>query len=131
MQFYESSETSSIQINGEFPVQEEREARILLGALYLLRAATKMFWGNDAYAGAPPPLVFLNGYGKGYLSNVPCVITNFTHTMPEDKDYIPCYGTRVPTMSTIQIQLQPVYSRNALSSFTVKSVASGDKLNFL
>jgi hypothetical protein len=127
MQFYESSETSSIQVNGEFPIQNEKEGMILLAAIHLLRASTKMFWGF----GAPPPLVFLNGYGDGYMKDVPCVITNFTHTMPEDKDYIPCNGGRVPTLSTIQVQLQPVYSRNMLESLDISQIASGRSLQYL
>lgn len=131
MQFYESSETSSIQINGEFPIQNEAEGLKLLSAIHLLRACTKMFWGGDGLAGTPPPLMFLDGYGAKYLQGVPCVLTNFTHTMPEDKDYIPCNGTRVPTLSTIQCQLQPVYSRASLESLSIASIATGGSLQYL
>jgi hypothetical protein len=131
MQFYESSEVSAIQIMADFPVQNSQQAQELLGCIYLFRAATKMFWGSDAAAGTPPPLCFLNGYGKGYMKNVPCVVTSFSHTMPEDKDYIYANGTRVPTMSQIQLQLQPVYSRNSLNELSIKSVASGSLLNFV
>jgi len=105
-------------------VQNAAEGHALTGAISLLRAVTKMFWAGDPLAGTPPPLVFLNGYG-GYFSDVPCVVVNFTHTMPEDKDYILCGKNRVPTLSTLQITLQPVYSRNQLITFSPLNIASG------
>lgn len=130
MQFYECSEVSAINISAEFPVQNAAEGLILLSAISLFRAATKMFWGGSGLAGTPPPLMFLDGYG-GYFTNVPCVLLNFTHTMPDDKDYIPVGGDRVPTQSTIQLTLQPVYSRNQLRGFSPELIASGAKVGFI
>jgi hypothetical protein len=132
MQFYESSEVSAVQIQADFPVQNAVDGQKLLSCIYMFRAATKMFWGGgDPAAGTPPPLVFLNGYGRGYLSNVPCVVTNFTHTMPEGVDYIPSGGAHVPTNSQMGITLQPVYSRNSLNSLSIAAVAAGSMLNFI
>jgi hypothetical protein len=131
MQFYESSEVSAIQLMADFPVQNDTHAQILLNAIYTFRAATKMFWGGDRLAGTPPPLCFLNGYGTGYFANVPCVVTSFSHTMPEDKDYILSNGTRVPTLSQISLQLQPVYSRNSLDQLSISAIATGNLLNFI
>ena len=124
MQFYESSEVSSINISAEFPVQNSGDGLKLLGAVNCFRAATKMFWGGDALAGTPPPLLFLKGYG-GYFTEVPCTLTSFTHTMPEDKDYISVGADRVPTLSTLQLVLQPVYSRNQLIGFSPRQIAAG------
>ena len=125
MQFYESSEVGAIQITGEFPVQSAEDGEYLLAGLYLFRAATKMFWGEDALAGTPPPMLKLSGYGVGYLPDVPCVLTSLQHTLPEDKDYINVNGTWIPTLSTLTITLQPLYSRNAMTSFDLKSFAAG------
>jgi hypothetical protein len=87
--FYESSSVASIGISGEFTVQNIDEGKYFLAALYFFRACTKMFYGNSAeYQGSPPPIVYLDGYGQHYLPHVPCVITNFSHTMPNDVDYI-------------------------------------------
>jgi hypothetical protein len=87
--FYESSSVSSISINGDFTVQNIDEGKYFLAALYFFRACTKMFYGKSAeYQGSPPPIVYLDGYGQHYLPHVPCVITNFSHTMPGDVDYI-------------------------------------------
>jgi hypothetical protein len=87
--YYEGSEVQSIQITADFTVQNLAEATYFLGALYFFRAATKMFYGESGkYQGAPPPIVYLDGYGAHYLPHVPCIVTGFGHTMPADVDYI-------------------------------------------
>lgn len=135
MHFYEGSEIGEIQLNGEFPIQNIEEGRYLLAAIYFFRAATKMFWGQDPRAGTPPPMVKLTGYGAHYFPNVPCVIKSFTHTLPDDRDYIEVYPigssqvTRLPTQSTIQVTLQPVYSRSVVSRFSLSDFAKGNLLD--
>jgi hypothetical protein len=87
--FYEGSEVQSIQITADFTVQNLSEAAYFLASLYFFRAATKMFYGQSGkYQGAPPPIVYLDGYGTHYLPHVPCIVTGFSHTMPPDVDYI-------------------------------------------
>ena len=82
--FYDNSEVQAINITAEFTVQNVNEGQYLLAALYFFRSVTKMFFGadQDPAAGNPPPLVYLNGYGQYYLPNVPCVVTQFSHTIP-------------------------------------------------
>ena len=133
-QFYEGSEVGEIQINGEFPIQNNAEGMYLLAAIYFFRAATKMFWGTDTLAGTPPPLLYLDGYGSHYFPHVPCVLKSFTHSLPPDVDYIECSAsdtsatTRLPTNSQIQISLQPVYSRTKVSKFSTTDFANGKML---
>ena len=124
--FYEGSDVSAITIAGDFTVQNVEEGRYVLAAIYFLRSCTKMFFGSDNIAGNPPPIVNLNGYGRLYLPGVSCVITNFSHTMPADVDYLEIpyvdkglegYGippdiVRLPTTSQLSVTLQPVYSRS-------------------
>jgi hypothetical protein len=87
--FYESSSVASISISGEFTVQNTDEAKYFLAAIYFFRACTKMFYGlSGDYQGSPPPIVYLDGYGQHYLPHVPCVVTSFSHTMPNDVDYL-------------------------------------------
>jgi hypothetical protein len=165
--FYEASEVQAIQISGEFSVQNDFDAQYLLGALYFFRAATKMFYGNSGtYQGSPPPILYLDGYGAHYLPHVPCLLTQFSHTMPNDVDYIETTvqskgqttsidsatkqqispeeaakrqgkgvittettdisKTRLPTVSTISITLQPVYSRSSQKSFDFNAFARGE-----
>ena len=87
--FYESSSVAAINISGEFTVQNIEEAKYFLAGIYFFRACTKMFYGmTREYQGSPPPIVYLDGYGQHYLPHVPCVLTSFSHTMPNDVDYL-------------------------------------------
>jgi hypothetical protein len=147
--FYEGSEVASININGEFTVQNIQEGQYLMAVIQFFRTVTKMFFGADQNAGSPPPLVFLDGFGAAYLPHVPCVVTAFSHTMPGEVDYVaipvgaPIYNdrsgvvigsptqnlggpVRLPTSSTVNITLQPVYSRqNIARNFTLDRFARG------
>jgi hypothetical protein len=132
--FYEGSEVAAINITGDFTVQNLKEGQYLLAALYFFRASTKMWFGkgNEKRVGNPPPMVFLNGYGTHYFPNVPCVVTTFSHTMPQDCDYleIPSVSgggsTRLPTTSQVSVTLQPVYSRKTLhDKFSLDDFAAG------
>jgi hypothetical protein len=142
--FYEGSDVAAIQIAGEFTVQNVEEGRYLLAVIYFLRSATKMFFGADELAGNPPPMVYLNGYGELYLPNVSCVITNFSHTMPAEVDYVEIpyidrttagYGieaqlVRLPTTSQITVTVQPVYSRsNVHNNMNLRAFSNGKLLS--
>lgn len=147
--FYDNSEVQAISLSAEFTVQNVNEGQYLLACIYFFRSVTKMFFGADPNAGNPPPLVYLNGYGQYYLPNVPCVVTNFTHTMPADCDYMdipepsvtrtgynPQFtnrrlnSTRMPTTSAITLTMQPVYSRMAQSqAFSLNDFARGALIN--
>lgn len=146
--FYEGSDVAAITIAGDFTVQNWDEGQYLLAAIYFFRSCTKMFVGNDALAGNPPPIVFLDGYGDFYFPHVSGVITTFTHTMPPDVDYveIPAVSSsgaiaqkisstqtqqtvRLPTSSQLQITFQPVYSRkNSHDNFTLTDFSKGNLL---
>ena len=106
--FYEGSEVSAVTISGDFTVQTVAEGRYLLAVISFFRSATKMWFGNQdqsSLIGSPPPLLYLNGYGKNYFPNVPVLLTSFQHTMPADVDYIDIGGdlgltTKGPTTGT-------------------------------
>jgi len=86
--FYQNSSISDIDITGHFTAQNTAQANYLLAVIHFFRSATKMFYGQDAQRGAPPPLVFMSGLGQYQFNNHPCVITEFTYNLPEDVDYI-------------------------------------------
>jgi hypothetical protein len=92
-----------------------------------------MWFGQSTRAGTPPPIVFLDGYGEHYFPHVPCVITSFAHTMPPEVDYISTKpaggGTRMPTLSNIQLSLMPVYSRRRTTEFNLDDFAAGSLIN--
>ena len=129
--FYQSSEVQAIQISGEFSAQTPVDADYVLATLHFFRSATKMFFGNSGeFQGSPPPIVYLDGYGKHYLPHVPCLITNFSHSMPPAVDYISASnGQRIPTLSSINVSLQPVYSRKRQLEFSFEQFAAGQQLD--
>ena len=94
--FYNNSEVADIQISGDFTVQNMEDGQYLMAAVYFFRAATKMFFGQGANVGNPPPMVFLDGYGSHYFPHVPCVVTQFSHQLKDDVDYI-----QVPISQTV------------------------------
>jgi hypothetical protein len=101
--FYNNSDVSDITVSGEFTVQSVEEGQYLMAAIYFLRSATKMFFGQGANVGNPPPVLFLDGYGSHYFPHVPCVVTNFTHNLSNDVDYI-----QVPITQTSLEDVAPV-----------------------
>lgn len=130
--FYESSSVAAITITGDFTVQNIDEAKYFLAGVYFFRACTKMFYGlGGDYQGSPPPIVYLDGYGQHYLPHVPCVITNFSHTMPNDVDYLevntPQSITTTKTSRTVtgsmgSITLPSVRGTNAGSEILTQTI---------
>jgi len=106
--------------------------------VHFFRSATKMFYGESSERGAPPPIVKLNGYGDYVLKNVPVVITQMTVDLNNQVDYIEVpvanntfdiFGSKyqmVPTLSTINITVKPIYSRRKVSTFSLDRFINGD-----
>lgn len=125
--FYRSSSVGAINITGKFTVQNEKDAGVYLATIHLLKALTKMRFGSDPDAGAPPPVCRLSAYGFP-INNVPIVIGSFRVDMPEGVDYytlgktspnIEYYQASVPVSSSIALSCFPMYSRQELQDFSV------------
>ena len=86
--FYQSSYTDAVNMSATFTAQDSAEATYLLAVIHFFRSVTKMFYGQDAERGAPPPLVFLTGLGQYQFSAHPCVVSSFAYSLPADVDYI-------------------------------------------
>ena len=86
--FYQNSSVGEVRIQATFTAQDTFEANYLLAVIHFFRSVTKMFYGQDAQRGAPPPLVFLDGFGEYQFSKAPCVVQSFDYTLPADVDYI-------------------------------------------
>jgi len=156
---YQNSEPANMTIVGEFPVQNQSDAAHWVATIHFLRAVTKMFFGGeDPTRGNPPPILKLNGYGNHVFKNIPVIVTNFTCELRADVDYIATSQgpkltnapdavtgfqnqgsigpnsnipeTWAPSLSTITVQLQPVYSRDTVKNFSMKKFVSGELHNF-
>ena len=86
--FYQNSSVQDVNIRGIFTAQDTNEAAYMLAVIHFFRSVTKMFYGKDSQRGAPPPLVYLSGFGDFQFAGHPCVVTNFAYSLPSDVDYI-------------------------------------------
>jgi hypothetical protein len=113
--FYQNSYTDVVTVNASFTAQSTSDAAYVLAVIHFFRSVTKMFYGQDAYRGSPPPLVFLSGLGDYQFNNHPCLVSQFNYTLPPDVDYI---SSGTPNNLGLNLQpLQNLYSStlNALS----------------
>lgn len=118
--FYKNSAVSTISLSAKITVQNEYEAEVYFSIVHLLRALTKMRWGDDDNAGSPPPVCRLFAYGDAIMNNVPVAVSSFKLELPDNVDYFTTKSlSSAPTMSTISLTLTPIYSRNEMQKFTV------------
>jgi len=124
---YQNSRVEQFSIVGDFFVESMSEANYWIAAIHFLRSVTKMAYGQTDQQGAPPPIVKVSGYGDYLLPNVPCVVTQFAIDLPTEVDYIqtPDYNAWVPVQSSIQVALQPIYSRSAVEQFSLGAFVAG------
>jgi hypothetical protein len=146
--FYQHSSVGIINITGRFTVQNQRDAENYLSTVHLLKALTKMKFGNDENAGAPPPVCRLYSYGAYMIDNVPIVINSFRIDLPNEVDYytigkdpaVPQENFKsndnvkaiaVPTLATIAITCYPMYSRQEMLNASVHDWLYNYKGNYL
>ena len=90
--FYKGSHVGDINITATFTAQDTREAQYLLAVIHFFRSVTKMFYGQDAQRGTPPPLVYLIGLGDYQFNGHACLLSQFSYNLPADVDYIRATG---------------------------------------
>jgi hypothetical protein len=106
--FYQNSYTDVVTLNATFTAQSTSDAAYVLAVIHFFRSVTKMFYGQDAQRGSPPPLVFLSGLGDYQFNNHACLVSQFNYTLPADVDYI---SSGTPNNLGLNLQpLQNLYS---------------------
>jgi hypothetical protein len=144
---YQNSQIEDIVITGDFFCENAVDAQYWTAMVHYLRTVTKMSYGQSPNAGAPPPIVRLNGYGDFVFPNVPVIVKNFTVDLPADVDYIKTQITGdvgitsattnvdipgkvgwAPTQSQVAVTVSPIYSRAKTSSFNLKTFVDGGYL---
>lgn len=143
---YQNSQIDDIVITGDFFCENAVDAQYWAATVHYLRSVTKMAYGQSTNAGAPPPIVFLNGYGDFVFPNVPVIIKTFSVDLPSDVDYIKTQidgtvqtdvtstlGSGVkqgwaPVQSQVMVTVQPIYSRARVSQFNLDTFVKGGYL---
>lgn len=126
--FYKSSSVSEINLTAKFTAQNEYEAEIILSVQHLGRVLTKMQYGSDEFAGAPPPVCELYGYGAYGFDRLPVGVTKFEMSYPVDVDYITLrnsdkFGsTSVPVMTEVTMNFVILYSKNEILGSSVNGL---------
>ena len=91
--FYKGSNVEALTLSATFTAQNTQEANYLLAVIHFFRSVTKMFYGQDAYRGSPPPLTYLSGFGDFQFNEHPCVVSQFNYSLPNDVNYIRAQST--------------------------------------
>jgi len=151
-QAYQNSQVDSLNIIGEYPVQNQDDAKHWVATVNFLRTATKMFFGQDdgtGLKGNPPPILHLSGYGDHMFQKVPVVLNSFNVELRAGIDYISTrqnesgYKTArtrermglpeleknqtwAPTLSNISVLVTPIYSRESIKNFSMKKFVRGE-----
>ena len=129
-QAYKNSQIDEIMINGTFIAEDETQAAYWIAMTTFFKTMTKMFFGQGANAGAPPPVCRLTGYGASVFDNIPVVVKSFSVDFSKDVNYKRCNAfntnTWVPITSTVNVNVQPVYNRRNLRQFSLTDYAKGN-----
>ena len=149
-QAYQNSQVDSLNIIGEFPVQNSDDAKHWIATVNFLRTITKMYFGKEqALKGNPPPIMHMSGYGDHMFHKVPVIVNTFNVELRPGIDYISTKQTQVgygqgrvdptlaaaveagesqswaPTLSNISVLVTPVYSRDSIKNFSLSEFARG------
>ena len=122
--FYKNSNVDAVSLKATFTAQSTADAAYVLAVIHFFRSVTKMFYGQDAQRGSPPPLVFLSGLGDYQFNNHPCVVSSFSYNLPAEVDYI---SSGSPNNLGLNLQpLQNLYSTtlNAVSPTVTRLAAA-------
>ena len=102
--FYKNSSVQTVQLQAEFTAQDTVEAEYLLACIHFLKSCSKMFYGQDAQRGSPPPLIYLTGLGEYQFNEAPCAITEFNYNLPSDVNYIRARSRHITRTDALQFQ---------------------------
>lgn len=118
--FYQGSGIGEINVTAEFTAQDTEEANYLLAAITFLKAASKMFYGQDAQRGSPPPLLQFSGLGQYQFNQHPVVISQFNYNLPDDVDYIRAQANQISSSKDLQGRLPRSASGPSWAGSTIR-----------
>lgn len=86
---YTRTAATKLAVSGQFTAQNQTEGTYALACIHFLRTVTKMWFGQGANIGTPPPVLLFDAFGQYMFNQLPVLVTNFTINMPNDVDYLP------------------------------------------
>jgi hypothetical protein len=128
---FSRAQNATVSISGKFSVQNQQEGQYALAALYFLRSVSKMNFGqSDQYAGLPPPILALSGYGKYMFNGIRCFLKQHSYNFDENMDMVTVNtsGGKVslPALFTITLSLTTQHTPRAWrQDFTLDKYRSG------
>lgn len=125
--FYQGSTVEDIQINAVFTAQDSAEAAYLLAVITFFKSITKMFYGNDAERGAPPPLCYLSGLGQYQFAEHPVAVGQFNYNLPADVDYIRANSPNINGTNLLQRRNRQDLPTNPISGALQRLANAGIK----
>lgn len=123
--FYQNSYVDVISITATFTAQDTTQANYLLATIHFLRSVTKMFYGQDANRGVPPPLVFLTGLGSYQFNRHPCLVRQFNYSLPDDVDYIRARSVNIDGTNLLRRRNRTILPTNPLESVRQRLKTAG------
>jgi len=123
---YQHSKAETISVSAPFYVTDSVDGQAWVSAVNFLRASTKMFPDGN-----PPIILKFNAYGDSVFNDVPVIVKSYTIDLPNGVDYIAAGGSHVPIKSSINVTLQPIYSREKIKTFNLYSFVNGGSAGFV
>jgi hypothetical protein len=89
-EFYAYTRTNAVKlsVSGQYTAQNQTEGIYSLACIHFLRTVTKMWFGQGARVGTPPPVLLFDAYGQYMFNQLPVIVTNFSVSLPNDVDYV-------------------------------------------
>ena len=112
--FYKNSYVDAISLKAQFTAQDTNDANYLLAVITFLKSVTKMFYGQDTQRGAPPPLVYLSGFGDYQFREHACVVSSFQYNLPDNVDYI-----RAGSPNNVGLNLTSIRDRQSVATNSI------------
>jgi hypothetical protein len=126
--FYQNSYVDTINIKATFTAQDTVEANYLLAVIHFFRSVTKMFYGQDAQRGSPPPMVFLSGLGDFQFNRHPCLVSQFNYNLPADVNYIRAQSTLSNGGNQLAARTRQTTLGNPIASTVQRLASLGQKI---
>jgi hypothetical protein len=115
---YQNSEPANLTIVGEFPVQNQSDAAHWVATIHFLRSVTNFTCELRADVDY---ISTTQGSRQIQTGNSIYSFGGSSATLPT---------TWAPSLSTITVQIQPVYSRDTVKNFSMQKFVNGDLFNY-